>query len=161
MGRLQIGRRVLLGAFALTLALPALRAAAAVEGPMDFGSREDFEDYCENVGGTFTDTGDGNLWCQDFTGGQTVCDTNGNDCYTFYKPPKAGDPLAPISDPVIALPADTGGSEPPPPVTDNPTATDGQQSVTAPDSGQDQDHKTNKKGKHGKKGKKGGKHRRR
>jgi hypothetical protein len=54
MARHQVTRRTLLGAFAVVLALPGLQAAAFTEGPvmgpMDFGSRQDFEDYCENSG---------------------------------------------------------------------------------------------------------------
>ena len=149
----QMTRRIMLGTLAVTLALPGLRAAAAVEGPMDFGSREDFEDYCETVGGDFTDTGDGNLWCQDFTGGQTVCDGEGNDCYTIpFMPPTStwpdlsNDPLTQGGD---AAPPEAGNPNPP--------------GATAPDDSLDHGDTTGAKGKgkHHKHHKHKGKHRQR
>jgi hypothetical protein len=149
----QMTRRIMLGTLAVTLALPGLRAAAAVEGPMDFGSREDFEDYCESVGGDFTDTGDGNLWCQDFTGGQTVCDGEGNDCYTIpFMPPTStwpelgNDPLTQGGD---AAPPEAGNPNPP--------------GATAPDDNLDHGDTTGAKGKgkHHKHHKHKGKHRKR
>ena len=95
MNRQLMAQRLVLSALAVALAMPGLHAAAVVYGPDDFGDRENFEGYCENVGGTVEDTGDGNLWCQDFTGGQTVCDTNGNDCYTIESIPPVRDPRVP------------------------------------------------------------------
>ena len=52
MNRQLMGQRLVLGALAMALAVPGLHAAAVVYGPDDFGDRESFEDYCENVGGT-------------------------------------------------------------------------------------------------------------
>ena len=114
MNRQLIGRRLVLGALAVALAVPGLHAAAVVYGPDDFGDRESFEGYCEDVGGTVEDTGDGNLWCQDFTGGQTVCDTNGNDCYTIPFMPPASDPRVPTGGLGLEPTMNGGGGAAPP-----------------------------------------------
>ena len=158
MNRQQLTRRIVLGAFAVALALPGLRAAATVEGPMDFGSRQDFADYCENVGGDLTDTGDGNLWCQssEETGSQqTVCDSDGNDCYTIFKTQEPARPWDPHTPTVREPTTEIGNTAPSAPVVDSPTAPSAQPSVAAPDDEQDQDQ-DKRKGK-GKKAKKGGK----
>ena len=58
----RVTRRMVLGLFVTGVALPIFKAEATVVGPSDFGSRKDFEDLCRAMDGTFTDTGDGNLW---------------------------------------------------------------------------------------------------
>ena len=173
MNRQLIGRRLVLGAVAVALAMPGLHADGVVYGPDDFGDREGFEDYCENVGGTVEDTGDGNLWCQDFTGGQTVCDTNGNDCYTIPFIPPTSDPRVPTGglglEPTangegVTAPTGAGGVTSPIPGVDRASLPGAQPFLLAgPARDLDQDHATSKQSKHGKHGKKHGKgkHRRR
>ena len=162
MNRQLMGRRLVLGAFAVALAVPGLHAAAVVYGPDDFGDRESFEGYCENVGGTVEDTGDGNLWCQDFTGGQTVCDTNGNDCYTIESIPPTSDPRVPTGGLGLELTANGEGVTSPIPGIDRASLPGAQPFLLAgPARELDQDHATSTPSTHGKHGKKHGKHRRR
>src|SRR5215213_7464286 len=164
MNRQLMGQRLVLGAFAVALAVPGLHAAAVVYGPDDFGDRESFEDYCENVGGTVEDTGDGNLWCQDFTGGQTVCDTNGNDCYTIPYMPPTSDPRVPTA--VLGIEPTANGEGATSPISGVDRANlPGAQSVlrAGPARDLDQDHATRATStprKHGKKHGKGKHHRR-
>ena len=98
--RQQLLRRMVLGALAVTLALSGLEAVA--EGQPfadDIASGAQMKGICEENGGDFTDTEDGNLWCQWDDGSQTVCDTDGQDCYDIpaWKPPATG------SDPALGL----------------------------------------------------------
>ena len=157
MNRQQVTRRIILGAFTVALALPGMGAAAeAEEEDSDFYNRAQFKGHCEvDYGGIFTDTEDGNLWCQYPDGSQQVCDSNGNDCW--YIPRENNDPFDPSDwgggDEVADEPS---GTESPAPVIDSPTAPDAQPSVAAPDDDQDRDSGKRK----GKKGKKGGRGRR-
>ena len=169
MMRQQVTRRIILGAFTVALLLPASAAGAApVFGPDDFGSRKDFEDHCDTAGGTVIDTEDGNLWCHRSNGVQTVCDSEGNDCYTIHsEDQEPSSPWGPTGPTDGVGPVD-GGTNPAPPVTD-PSAPEGDSPTASDpeprdgDAGLDeptQDH-TKGKGKKGKHGKKGGKHRKR
>jgi hypothetical protein len=86
----QLLRRIVLGALAVTLALPGLEVVA--EGQPfadDIASGAQMKGICEENGGDFTDTEDGNLWCQWDDGSQTVFDTDGQDCYDIpaWTPP--------------------------------------------------------------------------
>jgi hypothetical protein len=183
----QLTRRIILGAFTVTLLLPASAAGEGpVFGPDDFGTRADFEDHCDTAGGTFIDTEDGNLWCHNRDDSQTVCDAEGNDCYTIHRedqePTSPHGPTGPTGG---VGPVEEGGTDPAPPVAespapaaDNPTASEpqpsaGEAGIEAPplagaqpsagasDDEQDQDDTPGKKGKKAKKGKKGGKGRKR
>jgi hypothetical protein len=156
----------------VALALPGFGAAAA-DGPQDFGNVDNFERICVENGGIFTDTRDGNTWCQLDGGFQIVCDENGNDCYDIEMQlptnPYSVDPIYGIWTPV---------TEPTPPVAEDPIIADpdlrdggderdartpdgATQKALASNDDQDQHHDTSKKGKKGKHGKKGGKHRKR
>jgi hypothetical protein len=158
MNKQQMTRRLVLGGFAVALALPGFGAAAAGEDfADDIASGAQMQGICEDFGGIFTDTQDGNLWCQWDDGSQTVCDEDGKDCHDIpFTPPPPGrwDLPGIVVDPVMV--AD--------PVSDPPTGSDDQRSVTPLTSDRDQDLHPAQKAKHGKKGKKGkkgGKHHKR
>jgi hypothetical protein len=76
----QLTQRIVLGVFAMTLALPGLGAKAA-EDDGGYYDKAQFQGTCEDFGGTFTDTRDGNTWCQWDDDSQTVCDDEGQDCH--------------------------------------------------------------------------------
>ena len=163
MNRQQIIRRLVLGAFTVALALPGLGAAASVDDG-GFYDKAQFKGSCEENGGTFTDTEDGNTWCQWDDDSQTVCDEDGQDCHDI---PKQQQPTGPYAGPSEEVTTDIGYTETPDPVVDGTTPpadsprvapsedapADGPR-VAAPD---DDQEKNTSKGKKGKKGKKGGK----
>ena len=169
MNRQQIGRRIVLGAMTVVLAVPGLGAAAE---PYAEGSTSGagFKGYCEDGGGTFTDTEDGNLWCQWGDDSQTVCDTDGQDCYDIPYIPPASDPRTPTGglgiEPTTngdgaAAPVGTGGGVTSPLLGIDRASLPGavpHLAVSALDL--DQDHATSKQSKHGKKHGKGKHHRR-
>jgi hypothetical protein len=99
MQRQQFTRRIVLGAFALTLALPGLGARAA-EDDGGFYDKAQFKGTCEEFGGIFTDTQDGNTWCQWDDDSQTVCDEDGQDCHDI---PRTTQTVAPIDAPLVAV----------------------------------------------------------
>lgn len=157
-------RRWILGALvamvAVATSLGTGSGASASQKAPDNGSREAFRLRCEVFdGGTFTDTGDGNLWCQYPDGGQTVCDSWGDDCW--YSPPprqaEPDDPFDPYNGGGGEVSDDPGEAETPAPVAESPSPAGTQPSVEAPDDDQGQD--TGKRKGKGKKGKKGGKRR--
>jgi hypothetical protein len=47
---------------------------------LDYEHSSDFRLTCLRAGGVFTDTGDGDTWCQWPDSSQTVCDANGKGC---------------------------------------------------------------------------------
>ena len=149
MTRQQVTRRLVLGAVAMTLALPGLGAAAEgyAEGPT---SGAGFKGYCEDNGGIFTDTEDGNLWCQWDDDSQTLCDTNGEDCHDIaYTPPKP-------SGPALGGAPSTQGAGPGSPLLVTAPSVGAIGSVRAQD--HEQDHnvsKPDKRGKHRQHGKQG------
>lgn len=172
-----VGRLVVAAAVAaLVLTGLGAKGAVAEQSGGGYKSAADFKWFCERFGGVFTDTGDGNLWCQWENGEQTVCDSNGQDCHVFFEPqpvspwgdigPTDGvltpvtEPLAPVADsPTIADPEPSAGDG----VVNDPTPAAAKQLALAPDDAPEQDGATSKKGK-GKKdkhGKKGDKHRKR
>lgn len=156
MNRQQIIRRMVLGAFAVTLALPGFGAAATVnDGGHDSGG--EFKRFCADSGGIFIDTGDGNLWCQWGDGGQMVCDSEGQDCHGIPKQQEPSDPRHAGSGPGGEATTDVGETNTPAPVVDNPTSPAASQSVAPPDDdrGPDQEKSKAKKGKKGKKSGKG------
>lgn len=171
MNRQQLTRQMILGAFTVALALPGFGAAAAGHPDGDWDRRyATFKEGCEADQGVYTDTEDGNTWCQWDTGAQTVCDTDGNDCHYLPRKQQLGGRRPPlrVNAPLVADPViNDGGTLPPLAsdpslfVTDRPTESERQPSMTAPANAQDQDHPTNQQTKKGKKGKKGGKGRRR
>ena len=169
MNRQQITRRLVLGAFTVALALPGFGAAAAGEDfADDIASGAQMKGICEDFGGIFTDTQDGNLWCQWDDGSQTVCDEDGKDCHDI---PRTQLPVGPWDSPVGTggeWTTDGGGTETPTPVVDStsppapvidsvaPAASVADSPrVAAPDDDQDQDTSRAKKSKKGKKGGKG------
>lgn len=163
MNRQQITRRMVLAAFTVALALPGLQARATVDDG-GYYDQAQFKGHCEETGGIFTDTEDGNTWCQWDDDSQTVCDDEGQDCHDI----ESGHPLPPIYDhaapwAIADLDADpdgasdsatTGGTTAP--AVDSLTPATAQPSVTAADDDRDQ----NKDKDNGKKHKKGGKGRR-
>lgn len=145
----QVWRRMVLGAFTVALALPGLGAAATVDdGGHD--SAGQFKGFCEENGGTFIDTEDGNLWCQYADGSQEVCDADGQDCSGI---PKHSNHQGPFAGPG-GVATDEGSTDAPAPGVNIPTTSGAQSSVSAPDVDQD---KGTSKGKKSRKGKKGGK----
>jgi hypothetical protein len=165
----KIQRMILaLAAFAVVLALPGLRVAAE---PYAEGSTSGagFKGYCEDGGGVFTDTEDGNLWCQWDDDSQTLCDEDGQDCHDI---PMTRPPGGPWDSPIVPVGVWTadggGGTETPAPIAEDTapmagdaTASDARPHLVAPDDDQNRDQDTAKKAKKGKHGKKGGKHRKR
>jgi len=170
MNRQQIGRRIVLGVVTVVVAVPGLGAAAE---PYAEGSTSGagFEGYCEDGGGNFTDTEDGNLWCQWDDDSQTVCDTDGQDCYDIPYMPPSSDPRTPTGglgiEPTTngdgaAAPVGTGGGVTSPLLGIDRVSLPGavpHLAVPAPD--WVQDHATSKHGKHGKKHGHRGKHHKR
>jgi hypothetical protein len=161
MTRQQITRRIVLGAMVAILAAPGLGVSAEDDGGYADGptSGTGFKGYCEDNGGQFTDTEDGNLWCQWGDDSQTLCDDDGKDCHDIpYTPPAPDNPKRP-----------TGGLEDNPSISDgggdgSGSATGDQTSPSMDAAGDESGHgdvNTTKpgkaKGKHGKHGK----HRRR
>jgi hypothetical protein len=167
MNRQQIGRRIVLGAMTVVLAVPGLGAAAE---PYAEGSTSGagFEGYCEDGGGTFTDTEDGNLWCQWGDDSQTVCDTDGQDCYDIPYIPPASDPRTPTGglgiEPTTngdgaAAPVGTGGGVTSPLLgIDRASLPEAVPHLAAPAPDRNQDQPASKHGKHGKKHGHRGKH---
>ena len=152
----QLTRRIVLGAFAVTLALPGLGAKASVDDG-GYYDKAQFKGTCEDFGGTFTDTEDGNTWCQWDDDSQTVCDEDGQDCHDI---PRVTRPAGPWDSPLGTVgewTADVGDPETSAPEATHSTTSRTHQSLTASDDAQDQDRHANQKAKHGKKGKKGGK----
>ena len=155
----QLTQRIVLGVFAVTLALPGLGAKASVEDG-GFYDKAQFEGTCEDFGGIFTDTRDGNTWCQWDDDSQTVCDDEGQDCHDI---PRTTLPTGPWASPLRIdgeLTTDVGGPESSAAEANISTTPRTQQNLTASDDDQDQDLLPNQKAKNGKKGKKGGKGRR-
>jgi hypothetical protein len=99
MERQQVRRRIVLSVVAVTLALPGLGASAA-EDDGGFYDKAQFQGTCEDFGGIFTDTQDGNTWCQWDDGSQTVCDDDGQDCHDI---PRTAQTVAPIDAPLVAV----------------------------------------------------------
>ncbi|MFN8592173.1 MAG: hypothetical protein U0031_12005 [Thermomicrobiales bacterium] len=77
----RLTRRFFLSALAATFATHSRVAAEGQDFADDIASGAQMKGICEENGGNFTDTEDGNLWCQWGDGSQTVCDTDGKDCY--------------------------------------------------------------------------------
>jgi hypothetical protein len=153
-----IGR--LAAVLAVALILTGLGAkitdASVVTKWPDPGSKAQFKSECELLGGTFTDTGDGNTWCQTPDGQQIVCDANGQDCHHISRP-NPQDPDGPGDGSVVGdSPADA--QEPANSPTVVPPSTPGANpSVAAADD--DHEPKAKAKGKKGKKRGHGGKNR--
>jgi len=170
MTRQQIGPRIVLGAFAVALALPGHRVAAEVEGPFDYPSAEHFKGECEDGGGIFTDTQDGNLWCQ-VNDSQTVCSSEGDDCYDILYIPPTRDPRRPTGalgiEPTMnggeaVAPAEAGGGVTfPIPGVNRASLPGARPHLVAPTPDLDQDDTTSKQSKHGKKHGHRGKHHKR
>jgi hypothetical protein len=99
MERQQVRRRIVLSVVAVALALPGLGASAA-EDDGGFYDKAQFQGTCEDFGGIFTDTRDGNTWCQWDDGSQTVCDDDGQDCHDI---PRTAQTVAPIDAPLVAV----------------------------------------------------------
>ena len=99
MERQQVRRRIVLSVVAVALALPGLGASAA-EDDGGFYDKAQFQGTCEDFGGIFTDTQDGNTWCQWDDGSQTVCDDDGQDCHDI---PRTAQTVAPIDAPLVAV----------------------------------------------------------
>jgi hypothetical protein len=176
MTRYQMTQRMILAAFAVVLVLPGREAAAEsyAEGST---SGAGFKGYCEDGGGIFTDTEDGNLWCQWDDDSQTLCDEDGQDCHdiAMTRPPggRWDSPIGTVGE----WTADGGGADPPAsqgdgttspaedstPVAGGGGAASAQPHLAGPgdDQNRDQVKDSAKKVKNGKKGKKGSKHRKR
>jgi hypothetical protein len=99
MERQQVRRRIVLSVVAVALALPG-PGARAVEDDGGFYDKAQFQGTCEDFGGIFTDTQDGNTWCQWDDGSQTVCDDDGQDCHDI---PRTAQTVAPIDAPLVAV----------------------------------------------------------
>jgi hypothetical protein len=105
-----IGRLAALALTALLLAGLGAEGVAAADKASDYTSRDGMKSHCEHHGGTFTDTKDGNLWCQYPNGHLIVCDENGQDCW--YARPRGPDlPEAPTTG--HHAPIGGGGQSPP------------------------------------------------
>ena len=111
MNRQLMGRRLVLGAFAVALAVPGLHAAAVVYGPDDFGDRESFEDYCENVGVRLRTPATAISGARTSPVARRSATPNGNDCYTIPYVPPVSDPRVPTGG--LGLEPTTNGEEEP------------------------------------------------
>jgi hypothetical protein len=129
--------------------------AAGEDFADDIASGAQMKGICEDFGGDFTDTEDGNLWCQWDDGSQTVCDTDGKDCYDIPArrlPTDHWPEIVAGGEVLGAAPGDVPDSTP-------DSQEDAPRVGTPDDQGQNSGH-SKSKGNKGKKGKRGGKHRR-
>jgi hypothetical protein len=154
----NMGRLAAVVAVALVLTgLGATVAGAKVTKYPDPGSKAQFQWECELLGGTFTDTGDGNTWCQTPDGKQILCDANGRDCHHISRPNPQG-PDGPLDlgggSVVGDSPANAQEGANSPTVA-SPDAPGASPSVTAADD--DHEPKAKAKSKKGKKHGRGGK----
>jgi hypothetical protein len=81
-----MSQMVTIGAVVLALSGLGASSALAADQPIpDMGSKENARTKCEEIGGQFHVTDQGNLWCFFPDGGMWTCDGNGNEC-TYYPP---------------------------------------------------------------------------
>src|SRR5829696_6104255 len=85
-------RRLVLGTFIAALAILSVlgsgRGAGAQNNStfVDWGSKADFKEFCDLIGGGFIDSpGDNMTICVYPNGDREVCDQNGGDCVVFPK----------------------------------------------------------------------------
>jgi hypothetical protein len=124
------------------------RAAGDSHKRPDYGSKLAFKLECELLGGTFSEDGIGNTYCDTPYGGVIECDANGNDCW--YSP---GDEAAgPGGFPRPPFGPGNYLRDGPVLLSDDLSSADTQPRVAAADDDRKQDH-----GKRKRKGKKGGK----